>query len=325
MMADRAMLGSNSIAATAHWGWGRRRRHLNCCRATGRPAVLHFAGESAFNNWESLQAMHHRTTHTIARILRTLKLLRVVDYMLEIRCRIKNGKANRDFLATHSDFPIPPAHLAFDAYNNIHWQSYLDSGKKQATVIAEILKKETLADDFKVLEWGCGPGRVIRHLRQALRHDVTLYGADYNEESIEWDRRNIEGIQFVVNQLEPPLPFPPNSFNCVYAISVFTHLSEIMHSKWITEIERIVRPGGLLIITTHGDLTADRLLADEKQLYDSDRLVVRGGVKEGRKWYITYHPPKFIRHSLLGTFDVLYTERFALSQQDIWVARKKEK
>jgi ubiquinone/menaquinone biosynthesis C-methylase UbiE len=269
--------------------------------------------------------MHYQAKHMIAKVLRKLRLLQFVDSILEIKCLIKNRKVNRDFIDTHSNFPIPPAHLAFDAYNNIHWQSYFNSGVNQATVIANFLNKETVTNDFRILEWGCGPGRIIRHLKCALRNDVKLYGADYNKETIEWNRQNIKGIEFVVNQLEPPLPFESAFFDCVYAISVFTHLSERMHFEWIKEMERIVKPNGLVIITTHGDLTTDRLLPDEKQLYDSGSLVVRDGVKEGKKWYLAYAPPKFIRHNLLEAFEILHSSCFASNQQDLWVARRKEK
>ena len=269
--------------------------------------------------------MNYRTAHMFAKILKKTKLLRAVDYLLQSKNLIKNRKINRDFIFNHSNFPVPPAHLAFDAYGNIHWPSYYDSGVQHAFVIADILNQETITYNFRILEWGCGTGRIIRHLKNALQHNVELYGADYNRESIEWNRHNIEGIHFVVNSLEPPFPFQPDFFNCVYAISVFTHLSEEMHFKWIKEIERVVKPDGLIIITTHGDLTTDRLLSHEKQLYDSCRLVVRGGVKEGKKWYLAYQPPKFVRNEFLKALDILQTGLFNSSQQDIWIARKKRK
>lgn len=268
--------------------------------------------------------MNFQTVHIISKILKKIKLIVVADYILGIHSLIKNRKINRDFLLHHKDFPVPPARLAFDAYGNIHWPSYFDQGVNSSTVISDIINKEKITSNFKVLEWGCGPGRIIRHLRNQLENDVELYGSDYNKKSIKWNQKNIKGIQFIVNQLEPPLSFQPAFFNCVYAISVFTHLSEEMHTQWIQEIERILKPGGLIIITTHGDLTTNRLLSHEKHLYNSGKLVVRGDVKEGKKWYQAYHSPKFVRNNLLKSFDILHNGRFDSSIQDIWVARKKE-
>lgn len=266
--------------------------------------------------------MHLRTIHTIANVLRKARLLQYVDWMLYMKNLINNRKVNKEFISTHSDFPVPPAHLAFDAYGSINWKSYFDSGVMHSKVIADILNKEMMTDNIRILEWGCGPGRIIRHLEGALRHNnVEIYGSDYNVESIEWCRDNIKGIKFSINQLQPPFPLEANFLDCLYAISVFTHLSEAMHFEWIKEIRRVVKPNGLIIITTHGDSATDRLLLHEKQLYDSGKLIVRGNVKEGEKWYLAYHPPEFIRDKLLESCDIVSHSRF-LPTQDIWVARK---
>jgi hypothetical protein len=56
------------------------------------------------------------------------------------------------------------------------------------------------------------------------------------------------------------LPLPPAHMmvlvagsDCIYAISVFTHLSAELQDLWMKELRRIVRPGGHLLITTHGE------------------------------------------------------------------------
>lgn len=266
--------------------------------------------------------MGFRTLHAIANVLRKARLLQCVDRILYLKDLIKHKKINRKFLSAHSNFPVPPMHLAFDAYGHTNWQSYFDSGLICAKAIADILNKEIAVDNIRILEWGCGPGRVIRHLKGLLIHkNVELHGSDYNAESIKWCQDNIEGIKFHINQLQPPFPFEANFFDCIYAISVFTHLSEAMHFEWINEIRRVLRPNGLIIITTHSDSASDRLLIDEKQLFDSGKLVVRGNVREGKKWYLAYHPQGFVRDTLLEGFDTVYHNSFSQTQ-DIWVARK---
>ena len=103
-----------------------------------------------------------------------------------------------------------------------------------------------------VLEWGCGPGRVIRHL-PALLNEATIIGSDFNSESIDWCSKHILDVTFVKNELEPPLPFEKNLFDFIYAISVFTHLSESSCHQWIDELVRIIKPNGILMIWTNGD------------------------------------------------------------------------
>jgi len=266
--------------------------------------------------------MNIRTIHAIAFVLRKFRLLQCVDWIYYIKNLMDNRKINKEFISNHSDFPVPPAHLVFDSRGNVNWKLYFNSGIAHAKIIADIIKKEIKTDHIRIFEWGCGPGRIIRHLKGALGDkQIDLYGSDYNAKSVEWCQDNIEGIKFFVNQIQPPLPFEANSLDCLYAISVFTHLSEAMHFEWIREILRVVKPNGLIIITTHGDSASDRLLLNEKQSYDSGKLIVRGDLKEGKKWYLAYHPPEFIRNQLLEACKIVYHSGFELTQ-DIWAARK---
>jgi SAM-dependent methyltransferase len=61
----------------------------------------------------------------------------------------------------------------------------------------------------------------------------------------EWSRKNIE---FVPGNVEEPLPFPDHAFDCVYCSEVMEHL--IDPEKFCAEISRILKPNGLLILTT---------------------------------------------------------------------------
>jgi len=48
----------------------------------------------------------------------------------------------------------------------------------------------------------------------------------------------------------PPVEFPAGFFDIIYAYSVFSHLNEDTHLKWIEEFSRILKAGGLLLVTT---------------------------------------------------------------------------
>jgi SAM-dependent methyltransferase len=48
----------------------------------------------------------------------------------------------------------------------------------------------------------------------------------------------------------PPTTLPDESFDLVYHNSVFSHLSEDAHLRWLDEFHRILKPGGLMIATT---------------------------------------------------------------------------
>jgi SAM-dependent methyltransferase len=111
--------------------------------------------------------------------------------------------------------------------------------------------------DFNnMLEFGCGCGRVLRHLCD-LPEKCRISGTDIDREAIEWCRSNLPRFSFGVNNPLPPLPYPAGNFDLVYAISVFTHLDEDYQFAWLAELKRVLRPGGILIATTHGAFIHD--------------------------------------------------------------------
>ncbi|TVQ85314.1 MAG: class I SAM-dependent methyltransferase [Chromatiaceae bacterium] len=100
------------------------------------------------------------------------------------------------------------------------------------------------------LDFGCGWGRYTRlFLRDVPQNG--LYGADPNPYAIRTCREHIPYACFALTSTRPPLPFRDQYFDVVIAYSVFSHLSEINAATWIYELSRVLKPGGLLIGTTH--------------------------------------------------------------------------
>jgi SAM-dependent methyltransferase len=109
----------------------------------------------------------------------------------------------------------------------------------------------SIADCRKILDFGCGWGRIIRFFLK----DVTatkLWGADPMDEMISLCKQQNRWCNFEAIRTKPPSHFQENTFDLIYSFSVFSHLSEEMHKSWLPELRRILRPGGLLIATTRG-------------------------------------------------------------------------
>ena len=263
----------------------------------------------------------------VSHYLRKFRLLRLADYLMFLRDALKNRKSNQSFLKEHPGFIAPPAHLAFDAYNHTNWQAYYETGMIHAKLISDLVKEHISGDQIRICEWGCGPARVIRHLSQIDGFGkIELFGTDYNVQSVKWCRDHIKNVRFMANKLEPTLPLEPGQFDCVYAISIFTHLSEKLHYAWIEELFRIMKPGGILIFTTHGDVAAKRLLPEEKEKYDSGLLVTKSRTKEGKKLFAAYHPPKWVRERLLKNYVVVKHINDASGYQlgqEVWCVKKR--
>lgn len=104
---------------------------------------------------------------------------------------------------------------------------------------------------LRALDWGCGWGRLTRTF-VASRTFGDIWGIDIDHENLAWARRNIPSGSFVHVPLQPPTELPANHFDLVYAVSVMTHLTRDSQTRWLKEIRRVLRPGGLAILTFHG-------------------------------------------------------------------------
>jgi SAM-dependent methyltransferase len=145
-------------------------------------------------------------------------------------------------------------------------------------------------------------------------------------EAVEWCRANLPFARFELNALAPPLPFADAEFELTYALSVFTHLPVELQESWMTELARVTRPGGLLLLSTHGGAYAGRLSADERARFDRGEVVVRWGDAAGTNLCTAYHPPAWVRERLARAFEPL---EFAAEgakgnpRQDLFVFRKR--
>ena len=141
---------------------------------------------------------------------------------------------------------------------------------------------------------------------------------DIRTELVEWCQRHLPGT-YGVNDPEPPTGYPDSLFDVVYAVSVFTHLTEDRQTRWLSEFARLIRPGGLLLLTTHGDrLAAEALSGSELQAYHEGRIVVQYPRQEGANLCASYHPAGALGR-LSSDFDVVQRREDALPRRDLHV------
>ncbi len=260
-------------------------------------------------------------------LLRQFRLFPAADEIRFWLTTAKNSARNRKFAASHPGEVFPPARIAYDAYSFVDYENYFNGGLQSAEIAMSLLK-DVVKPGARILEWGCGPGRIVRRLEVLLRESgASLFASDYNSTSIQWCTSAIPAVTFALNGLRPPLPFDAEFFDALYSSSVFTHLSEEMHYAWLQENARVLKRGGLLIFTTAGDRFTPKLLADELREYEAGNLVVRSSGKEGARTYGAFQSPAFVTQKLLpscASLELLRheTELPFTGIQDIWVVRK---
>jgi SAM-dependent methyltransferase len=221
--------------------------------------------------------------------------------------------------------PLPSPKLILLVSGHSNSKEFWAEGCRAFQSICHILSRNGLnIQSFQnVLDFGCGCGRVIRHFYPWYKGN--LYGTDYNIALIQWCQRNLPFAKFAVNNLKPPLPFPENKVDLVYALSVFTHLSEPLQGLWMKEMFRILAPGGYLIFTTHGAGYLDVMTADERVKFQEGYLVVRYEEYSGMNLCASFHPFKYVKEVLCQEFiliDFIPEGAWGNGRQDIYLLKK---
>jgi SAM-dependent methyltransferase len=146
-----------------------------------------------------------------------------------------------------------------------------------------------LADDDRVLDFGCSSGRHLRVLR-AWRPGVRWMGCDPNARAIAWAGASLEGIEFFVSPLEPPLELDPGSLDAVTAVSVWSHFGAGAASRWLKEMARLVRSGGVLVLTIQSAGSLAFFLQGRHVGHEYARRVGEDLLAEGHAWVEAFGP-----------------------------------
>jgi len=93
----------------------------------------------------------------------------------------------------------------------------------------------------KTLDIGCGEGEFMKHDKELI------YGLDPNKRVI--DRLEKEGYKVVCSGAEK-IPFADNEFETAHCHNVIEHLDVTTAYKMLMESARILRPGGILVLSS---------------------------------------------------------------------------
>jgi 2-polyprenyl-3-methyl-5-hydroxy-6-metoxy-1,4-benzoquinol methylase len=126
-----------------------------------------------------------------------------------------------------------------------------------------------------ILDWGCGCGRLTRHFA-GLKGRIV--GADIDADNVKWCADNLPFGAFQAIPLNPPTAIAADTFDLVIGVSVFTHLGENDQDRWLAELQRISRSGGIVLVSTHGNAAVSR--ADGWSL-DLLKIWMQRGILDG--------------------------------------------
>jgi SAM-dependent methyltransferase len=157
--------------------------------------------------------------------------------------------------------------------------------KRIAKIVQETVKLRS-PHEIRVLDASCGAGFFVRFFREL---GTNVFGSDISPNAIARARRINPDTRFVVASVEEALPFDDASFDIVWFGETLAQLFD--GHKALSEFNRVLKPGGKLILTTpyHGRLKmlAIVLFAYHKHFYPDNyrlRFYDKRGLTESLEW-----------------------------------------
>ena len=138
-------------------------------------------------------------------------------------------------------------------------EHFKDDNAFIATAVADVRRLEDyagLSAESRLLDWGCGAGRLAVGVRHALGNVEDYHGVDVQQRLIDWAAANLTNphMRFtcvdVANERYNPdgrpireIPAEDASVDVFYAYSVWSHLLEEDTAAYLAELARLLAPG----------------------------------------------------------------------------------
>jgi ubiquinone/menaquinone biosynthesis C-methylase UbiE len=143
---------------------------------------------------------------------------------------------------------------------------------RKVDILEEILPAGIgLLDELDVLDVGCGTGTTDQFL---VARVGSLLGVDISEEMLAQARESVRDAEYRWYDGEK-LPFPDETFDVVLAICVLHHVPESRRYKFVSEMVRVARSGGIVAVFEHNPLNPLTRHAVNSCQLDEDAVLLR--------------------------------------------------
>ena len=167
-------------------------------------------------------------------------------------------------------------------------QHYLSTGFSALDSIYQCLPHLATQPPGRVLDFGCGYGRVLRMLRAAWPHNVT-FTCDLMADGLSFcmEHFDVAGYRSQIKPSSIPLA---HGFDLIWVGSVITHLDEDAIMGYISLFRHLLEPGGSVVLTTGGEKVITQM-EQNKFHYDltpEQRAAVIAGYRKDGFAYCDY-------------------------------------
>lgn len=216
-------------------------------------------------------------------------------------------------------------------------EHYFDVGESALRAVRLAQRLAGARDFTSILDMPCGHGRVARWLRAAYPA-AQLTACDVLQDGVDFCATEF-GARSVYSNMKPDAGMFDDTYDLIFVGSLLTHVDADRWDHFIDLWWTLLRPGGLLVVTTHGDWVAERMrggnlygyppLSIERLLrtYEHARFGFLEESPASIHYGITLSKPDWVLRRLLrcdGGRVVLYSERLWDRHQDVAAIAKPE-
>jgi ubiquinone/menaquinone biosynthesis C-methylase UbiE len=180
--------------------------------------------------------------------------------------------------------------------------------------------------DAKLLDFGVGWGRIARMFMKDIAGD-NIYGVDVDPQILDLCRELMPSGHYSLTGNDEPLPFEDATFDVATAFSVFSHLSPKTHVVALNELHRVLRPNGLLVLTTLSRGFIDECYAATSNPESSDwarerAQLVSTTFPDWRTRLLAHEPSEFFYLPAGGGFEWTGPEHYGWSMITVEYAKE---
>lgn len=133
----------------------------------------------------------------------------------------------------------------------------------------------------RILDFGAGIGTSVAPIRRHFP-DSQLTCVDVSTASLGIAAQRFGGAAGYVAFDGGRLPFADGSFDCVFSACVFHHIEPALHVGLLSELRRVLQPGGLIMIFEHNPLNPLTVQAVRTCPFDENAILMRAPTLRGR-------------------------------------------